>query len=367
MYWIHMYWIHVYPNTHSWILRSWRSRCRCGCRCVCACVCACVACIGYMNVYLDTHVLTYMNVYLDTHMLTYACVRSIHECVFGYTCIQYIWIQYIWDVDIRMCAINMCPIHMHPTRMCPIHMFPINICTCPTRFHGSPQIFIHGYPPHGGDQTFHIRIWRSIGCPHTSFDWRGLRLHTWKRVWKFGDSRENVLDMYKYWLDTYVVETYGLDTCVWMHMYWAHVDWTHAYGNMRVGYTCVQIHIHVSFMCVACIGYMNVWMNDTYPIHVSNTRIIHGYILDTYDTVYRYTFMYHSFTHSCIQYTQHTHTHTHTHTYIHTCIYSSSQHTKLTNHEWHITHKHTYTPVSADYQHTHSWLIERAAPACHFN
>jgi len=30
-----------------------------------------------------------------------------------------------------------------------------------------------------------------------SFEWRGLRLHTWKLVWKIGDSRKNVFDMYR--------------------------------------------------------------------------------------------------------------------------------------------------------------------------
>ena len=39
-------------------------------------------------------------------------------------------------------------------------------------------------------------ISRSTSFPDRSFEWRGLRLHTWKLVWKFGDSRENVLDMY---------------------------------------------------------------------------------------------------------------------------------------------------------------------------
>jgi len=50
-----------------------------------------------------------------------------------------------------------------------------------------------------------------------------------------------------------------------------------------------------------------------------------------------------------------------------TCTSSSSQHTTLTDYEWRITHKHTHkhTPVSADYQNTHSWLMARAPPACH--
>ena len=39
-------------------------------------------------------------------------------------------------------------------------------------------------------------ISRSISFPDRSFEWRGLRLLTWKIVRKFGDSRENLFDMY---------------------------------------------------------------------------------------------------------------------------------------------------------------------------
>jgi len=53
-------------------------------------------------------------------------------------------------------------------------------------------------PPsaHGEDQTKYIWISTSIGFPDKSFEWQGLRLHTWKLAWKSGDSRENVFDMY---------------------------------------------------------------------------------------------------------------------------------------------------------------------------
>jgi len=49
---------------------------------------------------------------------------------------------------------------------------------------------------HGGDQTWNICISRSNGLIVRSFEWRGLSLHTWKLVWTFGGSRENVFDMY---------------------------------------------------------------------------------------------------------------------------------------------------------------------------
>jgi len=46
------------------------------------------------------------------------------------------------------------------------------------------------------EQTSNVWISRSISFPDQSFEWRGLRLLTRKLVWKFGDSRENVFDMY---------------------------------------------------------------------------------------------------------------------------------------------------------------------------
>jgi len=49
---------------------------------------------------------------------------------------------------------------------------------------------------HEGHQTLNTWSSRSIGFPGGSFEWRGLRLHTRKLVWKYGDSRENVFDMY---------------------------------------------------------------------------------------------------------------------------------------------------------------------------
>ena len=48
---------------------------------------------------------------------------------------------------------------------------------------------------HGGNRIQNIAISRSIGFPDRLFEWQGLRLHTWKPVCKFGDSRENVLDV----------------------------------------------------------------------------------------------------------------------------------------------------------------------------
>jgi len=49
---------------------------------------------------------------------------------------------------------------------------------------------------HGGDQILNIWISRSISFPDRSFEWRGLRLHTWKLVWKCEDSHENMFGMY---------------------------------------------------------------------------------------------------------------------------------------------------------------------------
>ena len=49
---------------------------------------------------------------------------------------------------------------------------------------------------HGGDQIDNNWISRSIGIPDRSVEWQGLRLIHWKRDWNFGDSRENVFDMY---------------------------------------------------------------------------------------------------------------------------------------------------------------------------
>jgi len=61
------------------------------------------------------------------------------------------------------------------------------------------NIWIHIYSytntAHARDQTWNIWISRSVGFSYGSFEWRGLRLFTWKLVWKFGDSRENVFDM----------------------------------------------------------------------------------------------------------------------------------------------------------------------------
>ena len=49
---------------------------------------------------------------------------------------------------------------------------------------------------HGGDQTSNFWISRSISFPDRSFEWWGLHLLTWKRVWNVGNSRENLFDMY---------------------------------------------------------------------------------------------------------------------------------------------------------------------------
>jgi len=55
----------------------------------------------------------------------------------------------------------------------------------------------HSYEStHRGDQTSNTRISRSHDFAVWFFEWRELRLHTWKCEWKFGDSRENVFDMY---------------------------------------------------------------------------------------------------------------------------------------------------------------------------
>jgi len=48
---------------------------------------------------------------------------------------------------------------------------------------------------HGGDQTSNISISKFNEFLVGSFEWRGLRWHTWKLVWKSEDSRENVFDM----------------------------------------------------------------------------------------------------------------------------------------------------------------------------
>jgi len=49
---------------------------------------------------------------------------------------------------------------------------------------------------HGGDQTSDIWISRSISFPERSCECWGLRLLLWNCVWNFGDSRENVCDLY---------------------------------------------------------------------------------------------------------------------------------------------------------------------------
>ena len=48
----------------------------------------------------------------------------------------------------------------------------------------------------GKDQTENIRISRSISFPDTSFEWWALCLLTWQLVWNFGNSRDNLLDVY---------------------------------------------------------------------------------------------------------------------------------------------------------------------------
>jgi len=46
------------------------------------------------------------------------------------------------------------------------------------------------------DTRLNIWISRSTRFSSRSFEWRGLRLITWKHLWIYGDSTENVLDMY---------------------------------------------------------------------------------------------------------------------------------------------------------------------------
>ena len=50
----------------------------------------------------------------------------------------------------------------------------------------------------GGDQTSNIWISRSVSCTDRFFECRGLHFLTWIFAWKFGDSRQNVFDMYGY-------------------------------------------------------------------------------------------------------------------------------------------------------------------------
>jgi len=68
------------------------------------------------------------------------------------------------------------------------------------RSHGSKRWRVGNFEvsvtAHGGDQTWKFWISRSTRFSGRSFEWRGLRLLTWKPVWTGGDSRENVFDMY---------------------------------------------------------------------------------------------------------------------------------------------------------------------------
>jgi len=61
--------------------------------------------------------------------------------------------------------------------------------------------YIYTYIPskfaHGGNQTWNIWISRSTRFQGRSLEWRELRLLTWKLLWNYGDSRENVFYMYE--------------------------------------------------------------------------------------------------------------------------------------------------------------------------
>jgi len=66
------------------------------------------------------------------------------------------------------------------------------VCLRDLSTHPSPST----HSTHGGAQTEIIWILRSNDFLVRFFEWRGLRLHTWKLVLKFRDSLENVFDLY---------------------------------------------------------------------------------------------------------------------------------------------------------------------------
>jgi len=66
----------------------------------------------------------------------------------------------------------------------------------PSAFGASFNRILSILTTHEGDQASNIWISRSNDLIVGSFEWRGLRLHTWKLVWKIGDSHKNVFDMY---------------------------------------------------------------------------------------------------------------------------------------------------------------------------
>jgi len=83
--------------------------------------------------------------------------------------------------------------------MCDTHHMCDTHRTCVTwvmtRMNRPRHIWLR-HATHGGDQTSNIWISRFISFPDRSFECRGLCLLTWKFVWRFGNSRENVFDMY---------------------------------------------------------------------------------------------------------------------------------------------------------------------------
>jgi len=118
-------------------------------------------------IYIHTHIYTYIYMYVYTYtnvyIYSYMLPGNTQECV------------HVTRVHVYMCMF-VCT--------CVCVCVCVWMCTCYT------------CTTHRGNQTSNIWISRSNDLIVRSFDWRGLRLLTWKLVSIFRDSHENVFRMY---------------------------------------------------------------------------------------------------------------------------------------------------------------------------
>jgi len=123
---------------------------------------------------------------------TYIHIYKIHIYIMKLiTCVIHVMIHmhlsceayHIWPTRYRCCSALQCVVLCCSVFQC--------VAVCHTNYTYDISIFI--WSTHGGDNNCMSRL---DGVPVNSFEWRGLRLLTRKPVWNFGDSRENVFDMY---------------------------------------------------------------------------------------------------------------------------------------------------------------------------
>jgi len=170
--------------------------------CICTCVCVYTTCVC-IRVYTCMRVCAvcgfilrdaqcvYMRVY------TYACVRSVWLYIEGRTIFVYVCTHVRVRVRVPVCvvcnflvrdalSVHICVYTCARVRSVWLYIEGRTKCV---------NMCIHMCATHRGDQTYNIRISRSISFPNRSFEWQGLRSLNWKLICNFRDSRENVFDM----------------------------------------------------------------------------------------------------------------------------------------------------------------------------